>query len=209
MFTGIVETTGEVLTISDTDGGRRVTIESPFDALSEGQSIAVEGVCLTVEEFDEESFSVFLAKETLDRTFFDRLEEGDVVNLERALPADGRFDGHFVQGHVDATAEILDVETVGEDWEFTFSIPEGQDKYIVEKGSIAIDGISLTVASRDEDAITIAIIPETYEITSLSEKDVGDFVHVEVDVMAKYVERMLEADDQQPGWVRQASGEDA
>ncbi|QSG10250.1 riboflavin synthase [Halapricum desulfuricans] len=207
MFTGIVETTGTVTEITDTEGGRRLTIESPFDDLSGGQSIAVEGVCLTVEEYGEDDFSVFLAEETLDRTFFDQLEEGDGVNLERALPADGRFDGHFVQGHVDGTAEILDIEAVGEDWRFTFSIPDEHDKYLVEKGSIAIDGISLTIAARNPDSIEVAIIPETYEVTTLSQKAVGDPVHVEVDVMAKYVERMLEADDQQPGWVAQATEE--
>lgn len=205
MFTGIVEITGAVTEITDTEGGRRLTIESPFDDLSQGQSIAVEGVCLTVEEYDEDWFSVFLAEETLDRTFFGQLEEGDGVNLERALPADGRFDGHFVQGHVDGTAEILDIEEVGDDWRFTFSIPETQGKYLVEKGSIAIDGISLTIAARNEDSIEVAIIPETYDVTTLSQKEVGDPVHVEVDVMAKYVERLLEAEDQQPGWVEQAA----
>jgi len=207
MFTGIVETTGEVTEINDTDGGRRLTIESPFADLEQGQSIAVEGVCLTVEEYGEDWFSVFLAEETLDRTFFGQLAEGDGVNLERALPAEGRFDGHFVQGHVDGTAEILDIEEVGEDWRFTFSIPDEQGKYLVEKGSIAIDGISLTIAARNEDSIEVAIIPETYEVTTLSQKSVGDPVHIEVDVMAKYVERLLEADDQQPGWVETATDE--
>ncbi|QSG16136.1 riboflavin synthase [Halapricum desulfuricans] len=207
MFTGIVETTGEVTEINDTDGGRRLTIESPFADLEQGQSIAVEGVCLTVEEYGEDWFSVFLAEETLDRTFFGQLAEGDGVNLERALPAEGRFDGHFVQGHVDGTAEILDIEGVGEDWRFTFSIPDEQGKYLVEKGSIAIDGISLTIAARNEDSIEVAIIPETYEVTTLSQKSVGDPVHIEVDVMAKYVERLLEADDQQPGWVETATDE--
>jgi len=207
MFTGIVETTSEVTDINDTDGGRRLTIESPFSDLEQGQSIAVEGVCLTVEEYDEDTFSVFLAEETLDRTFFGQLAEGDGVNLERALPAEGRFDGHFVQGHVDGTAEILDIEEVGDDWRFTFSIPDEQGKYLVEKGSIAIDGISLTIAARNEDSIEVAIIPETYEVTTLSQKSVGDPVHIEVDVMAKYVERLLEADDQQPGWVEAATDE--
>jgi riboflavin synthase len=206
MFTGIVETTGTITDVDDQAGGRRLRIEAPFEGLSEGQSIAVDGVCLTVEEFGEGWFSVFLAEETVERTYFDRIEAGDGVNVERALPADGRFDGHFVQGHVDATAEILDVEEVGEDWRFTFSIPEGQGQYLVEKGSIAIDGISLTIAARNEESIEVAIIPETYDVTTLGEKSVGDPVHVEVDVMAKYVERLLEAGDQQPGWVERASG---
>jgi len=207
MFTGIVETTGTVTDIDDQEGGRRLLIEAPFEQLSQGQSVAVEGVCLTVEDYGEGWFSVFLAEETLDRTYFDQIEQGDGVNLERALPADGRFDGHFVQGHVDATAEILAIDEVGDDWRFTFSIPESQGRYLVEKGSIAIDGISLTIAARNAESIEVAIIPETYDVTTLGEKSVGDPVHVEVDVMAKYVERMLEAGDQQPGWVEQASGD--
>ncbi|QCC50790.1 riboflavin synthase [Halapricum salinum] len=207
MFTGIVETTGTVSAIDDQAGGRRLRIDAPFEGLTEGQSIAVEGACLTVEDFGEGWFSVFLAEETLDRTYFGTISEGDGVNLERALPADGRFDGHFVQGHVDATAEILAIEEVGDDWRFTFSVPDGQDRYLVEKGSIAIDGISLTIAARNDDSIEVAIIPETYDVTTLGEKSVGDPVHVEVDVMAKYVERMLQADDQQPGWVERAAEE--
>jgi len=207
MFTGIVETAGTVTKIDDQEGGRRLRIEAPFEQLSQGQSVAVEGVCLTVEDFGEGWFSVFLAEETIDRTYFDRIEAGDGVNLERALPADGRFDGHFVQGHVDATAEILDIERVGDDWRFTFSIPEGHGTYLVEKGSIAIDGISLTIAARNADSIEVAIIPETYDVTTLGEKSVGDPVHVEVDVMAKYVERMLAAEDQRPGWVERAAGD--
>jgi riboflavin synthase len=207
MFTGIVETTGAITDITDTEGGRRLTIEVPFEGLSEGQSIAVDGACLTVEAFGEGWFTVFLAEETIERTYFDRIEAGDAVNLERALPADGRLDGHFVQGHVDATAEILDIKEVGDDWRFTFSIPEGQGKYLVEKGSIAIDGISLTIAARNEGSIEVAIIPETYDLTTLGEKSVGDPVHIEVDVMAKYVERLLDAGDQQPGWVERASDE--
>ncbi|AWB28244.1 riboflavin synthase [Halococcoides cellulosivorans] len=203
MFTGIVETKGEVLGIDDDEGGRRLTIDAPFD-VSEGQSIAVEGVCLTVETFDADSFTVFLAAETLDRTFFGEVSVGDPVNLERAMPADGRFDGHVVQGHVDGTAEITGIESVGEDWTYSIAIPEDLGQYVVEKGSIAVDGISLTVASeagetgleeRGGDTAThevdIAIIPETHAVTSLSAKSVGDPVHLEVDVIAKYVENML------------------
>ncbi|MFB6162443.1 MAG: riboflavin synthase [Halococcoides sp.] len=219
MFTGIVETTGEVLAIEDDEGGRRLTIEAPFD-VSEGQSIAVEGVCLTVEEFDADTFTVFLAEETLDRTFFDVLSVGDPVNLERAMPADGRFDGHVVQGHVDGTGEISAIESVGEDWTYSVSIPTDLSQYVVEKGSIAVDGISLTVAreagetgrqDRGGDAATheidIAIIPETHAVTSLSEKSVGDPVHLEVDVIAKYVENMLagESESDRATWVERVA----
>ncbi|QIO21775.1 riboflavin synthase [Haloarcula sp. JP-L23] len=191
MFTGIVETTGAVQAVVDDEGGRRVRIGAPFEGLDHGQSISVSGTCLTVENVsDGEWFEVFLARETLARTYFDDLSGGDAVNLERAMPADGRFDGHIVQGHVDATAEIVGIEREGDDWTFTFSLPESQRDYLVEKGSITVDGISLTVADRREDAFDVAIIPTTYAETTLSEKSVGDPVHLEVDVVAKYVEQL-------------------
>ena len=194
MFTGIVEETGEIVEITDTDAGRRLRIGMTFADLSGGQSISVDGACLTVEEYEGgEWFSVFLAAETLDRTTLDSVTEGDAVNLERALAADERFDGHVVQGHIDGTTEIVDIERVGEDWAYTFDLPAGLEQYVVEKGSIALDGISLTVATLDDAAGTcsVAIIPTTYHETTLSDKKPGDEVHVEVDVFAKYVERML------------------
>ncbi|GGN98432.1 MULTISPECIES: riboflavin synthase [Haloarcula] len=191
MFTGIVETTGAVQAVVDDEGGRRVRIGAPFEGLDHGQSISVSGTCLTVENVsDGEWFEVFLARETLARTYFDDLSGGDAVNLERAMPADGRFDGHIVQGHVDATAEIVGIEREGDDWTFTFSLPESQRDYLVEKGSITVDGISLTVADRRAESFDVAIIPTTYAETTLSEKSVGDPVHLEVDVVAKYVEQL-------------------
>ncbi|WP_348612717.1 riboflavin synthase [Halobaculum rarum] len=211
MFTGIVETAGEVIGREETPDGLRLRVAADgLDDLHHGQSIAVSGVCLTVEEFgaidassaesaddadagdDRSWFSVFLAAETVAKTYLDDLREGDAVNIERALAADGRFDGHVVQGHVDTTAEIAGIERVGEDWRFTFSIPEGFGRYVVDKGSVALDGISLTVAEKRDDGFDVAIIPTTYELTNLSGKAVGDSVHVEVDVVAKYVEEMLE-----------------
>ena len=191
MFTGIVEETGEILGVESTADGRRLRVGTTFEGLREGQSISVSGACLTVEEYGEGWFSLFLASETVERTYLGELEEGDRVNLERAMAADGRLDGHFVQGHVDATAEVVGIEQVGEDWTFTFSLPAGQAAYVVEKGSIAVDGISLTVAARDADTFDVAIIPETHDLTTLSEKSVGDPVHLEVDVIAKYVESLL------------------
>jgi riboflavin synthase len=194
MFTGIVEETGEIVEITDTDAGRRLRIGMTFADLSGGQSISVDGACLTIEEYEGgEWFSVFLAAETLDRTTLDSVTEGDAVNLERALAADERFDGHVVQGHVDGTTEIVDIERVGEDWAYTFDLPAGLEQYVVEKGSIALDGISLTVATLDDAAGTcsVAIIPTTYHETTLSDREPGDEVHVEVDVFAKYVERMI------------------
>ena len=195
MFTGIVEETGEVLAVDDKAGGRRLRLSTTFEDLTEGQSISVSGACLTVEDYaDGEWFSVFLAAETVEKTSLGDVGVGDAVNLERAMPADGRFDGHIVQGHVDGTAEVLDIENIGEDWRFTFSLPEDHRQYIVPKGSITVDGISLTVADLDTDRFTVAIIPETYRLTTLSEKDIGDPVHLEVDVIAKYVETLVDED---------------
>ena len=193
MFTGIIESTGEVVAVEDADDGRRIRVSAPFSAeLEHGQSVAISGACLTVETFDDEAFELFLSEETLERTYLDTIAVGDSVNLERALPADGRFDGHFVQGHVDGVGELTRVEQLGGDWTFGFSLPESLRRYVVEKGSISIDGISLTVAELGERDFTVAIIPATYELTTLSEKSVGDPVHFEVDVVAKYVESLTE-----------------
>jgi len=195
MFTGIVEETATVASVTPDGDGRRLRIAvdsiGPFE---HGQSISVSGVCLTVEEHGEDYFTVFTAEETLSKTYLGGLEEGDAVNVERALPADGRLDGHVVQGHVDTTTEVVSIEQVEEDWRFTFALPEGHEQYIAGRGSVALDGISLTVAAVDDGAGTfsVAIIPTTYELTTLSAKSVGDPVHVEVDVLAKYVERMLD-----------------
>jgi len=196
MFTGIVEETGELINRDRTEDGLRLRIgaDEVATGLEHGQSISVSGVCLTVERYaDGEWFEVFLATETVDRTYLGDLESGDRVNVERAMPADGRFDGHVVQGHVDAVATITAIEAVDEDWFFEFELPDGYSQYVVEKGSITLDGISLTVADQSADRVTVAIIPTTYELTTLSEKTVGDPVHLEVDVLAKYVERLLEA----------------
>jgi riboflavin synthase len=216
VFTGIVETTGEVVRRTETDDGLRLRVAAAgLDDLRHGQSIAVSGVCLTVEAFGDDAddpveptddgsesadgsdagrrwFEVFLAAETVARTYLDDVREGDAVNVERALPADGRFDGHLVQGHVDTTTEVTGIERVGEDWRFTFAVPDNVGQYVVGKGSVALDGISLTVADRRDDEFDVAIIPATYDLTNLGEKSVGDPIHLEVDVVAKYVESMLE-----------------
>jgi riboflavin synthase len=203
MFTGIIETAGEVVAVEDDTGGRRLRIQaSGLDDLHHGQSISVSGVCLTVEVYedadgaptgDDRWFEVFLAAETVDKTYLGELSVGDSVNIERAMPADGRFDGHVVQGHVDTVTTVSAIEEVGDDWRFTFELPDGYGQYIVDKGSICLDGISLTVAALDREAGTfdVAIIPTTYELTTLQEKSAGDPIHIEVDVIAKYVENML------------------
>ena len=193
MFTGIVEETGEVLATDSQSDGRRLRLGTTFAGLERGQSVCVSGACLTVESHGEGWFEVFLASETVERTYLGTLDVGDVVNLERALPTDGRLDGHVVQGHVDGTGEVADVTVDGEDLEIAVATPPALDRYLVEKGSIAVDGVSLTVADRDADAFSVALIPETAAVTNLGEKAVGDPVHLEVDVLAKYVERLLPA----------------
>ncbi|MFB6160475.1 MAG: riboflavin synthase [Haloferacaceae archaeon] len=194
MFTGIVEGTGEVRAVTATDDGRRLRIATPpvVDDLREGQSMSVSGVCLTVEAYGEDWFEAFTASETLERTYLGDLTAGDRVNLERALPADGRFDGHLVQGHVDGVTTVEAVERVGEDWWFEFALPAGLAKYVVEKGSVALDGVSLTVAERGEGTFGVAVVPTTHDLTTLSAREPGDPVHVEVDVVAKYVESLVE-----------------
>ena len=203
MFTGIVEDTGSVRERTETEDGLRLRIAvDGFDDLRHGQSISVSGVCLTVEEYgradegasgdETDWFEVFLASETVAKTYLGDVREGDAVNVERAMPADGRFDGHVVQGHVDTVAEVTGIERVGEDWRFTFAIPEGHADYLVDKGSVTLDGISLTVAEKRDGEFDVAIIPTTYDLTTLSEKSVGAPVHLEVDVIAKYVENMLD-----------------
>ena len=193
MFTGIVGTIGRVEAVDRRPDGLRVRIDAPAIApeLAHGESVSVDGACLTVEQFDDAGFSVFLASETVDRTVLGDRSPGDQVNLERAMPADGRFDGHLVQGHIDTTTTIIDIEEIGEDWNMTFSMPEGYERHIVEKGSIALDGVSLTIAEREPDRFTIAIIPTTLAETTLSDREIGDEVHVEIDVLAKYVAAML------------------
>ncbi|WP_144924867.1 riboflavin synthase [Halorubrum salsamenti] len=198
MFTGIVEDTGTVRGRIETEDGLRLRVAvDGFDDLHHGQSISVSGACLTVEEYDIDAeeggwFEVFLASETVEKTYLGEVAEGDAVNVERAMPADGRFDGHVVQGHVDTVAEVTAIERVGEDWRFTVSIPGAYGDYLVDKGSVTLDGISLTVAEKRGGEFDVAIIPTTYELTTLSEKSVGDPVHLEVDVIAKYVENMVD-----------------
>lgn len=192
MFTGIIEGTATITQRVKTDDGLRLRIEGPtIEDLVEGDSVAVSGVCLTVENCGSGWFETFLAEETREVTYLGALETGDMVNIERAMPASARFDGHIVQGHVDGTTTITQIDQIDDDWRYTFYTPE-ETQYLVPKGSIAIDGISLTIADLSPKTFEIAIIPETYELTTLSEKSVGDPVHLEYDVLGKYVERMLQ-----------------
>ena len=195
MFTGIVEELGTVTEIRHGEDSAVLRIRGPLvvsDALH-GASIAVNGVCLTVTEHDESHFSVDVMAETLRRSSLGTLRAGDPVNLERALPADGRFGGHVVQGHVDGTGRVLG-RTPGDRWEIVeISLPEDLQRYVVEKGSITVDGVSLTVASVGAESFTVSLIPTTMELTTLGHKRVGDLVNLEVDVLAKYVEKLIGA----------------
>jgi riboflavin synthase len=188
MFTGLIEETGTVKKVEEAGEGKRIAVEAKEVArdVSSGDSISVSGACLTVEEFDGDTLSFFLAEETLDRTWFAELEKGDSLNLERSLKPEDRMGGHYVQGHVDTNSEILEIEELEEGWNFTFSVPGEVDEYIVEKGFITVEGISLTVTEVTGKSFSVTVIPETWEATNLSEKVVGDSVNVEADVMAKY-----------------------
>ena len=198
MFTGIVEELGRVVALEPGEASARLTVAGPLvtsDAVH-GASIAVNGVCLTVVAHGEGEFTVDVMAETLDRSSLGGLAVGDHVNLERAMSAASRFGWHFVLGHVDGTAEILS-RTPGDRWEVVqFSLPDALSRYVVEKGSITVDGVSLTVSALTESTdgaatFSVSLIPTTLALTTLGHKGVGDTVNLEVDVLAKYVERLI------------------
>lgn len=194
MFTGLVEEVGTIRAVEPVGEGARVTIEAStvLDDVEMGASIAVNGCCLTVIEWGDDWWSADAVPETMDRTNLGGLEPGDPVNLERPLAANGRYGGHVVQGHVDGTGEVLSIEELDDSsWRFTFSLPPELADYAVEKGSIAIDGISLTVAAVTPTTFSIAIIPHTFAVTAMGRREVGDTVNLEADVLAKYVERLV------------------
>jgi riboflavin synthase len=194
MFTGIVEELGSVAAITPLTDAVRLTVRGATvtaDA-GHGDSIAVNGVCLTVVEVDDGTFTADVMRETLDRSSLRALAVGDPVNLERAATLSTRMGGHLVQGHVDGVGTIV-ARQPGEHWETVrFALPDGLARYVVEKGSITVDGISLTVAAIAGDAFEVGLIPTTLKLTTLGTKRVGDPVNLEVDVIAKYVEKLLE-----------------
>jgi riboflavin synthase len=196
MFTGIVEETGTVRVVKAAGDILRVEIAAAEIAhgLRPGGSVAVNGCCLTAVEVSQDGFVCELTRETLARTAFDeRLRTGAVVNLERPVRADGRFDGHIVQGHVDGVGRILELRRQGDSADLLVEPPSGLSRYLVEKGSVAVDGISLTVAALAPDGrFNVAIIPYTLARTSLAQARPGDRVNLEVDILAKYVERLLQ-----------------
>jgi riboflavin synthase len=195
MFTGIVEELGVVEAIVDQDDAVRLTVRGPHVMVDAGlgDSIAVNGCCLTVAERDQETFTADVMRETLEKTSLGALDVGDRVNLERAVTPQTRLGGHIVQGHVDGTGRIV-ARTPSEHWEVVeVSLPAAIARYLVPKGSITVDGISLTVVEVGEETFTISLIPETLSRTTLGFKQPGDPVNLEVDVIAKYVERLLDA----------------
>lgn len=193
MFTGIVEELGHVVSLAHGPDSAVVRIRGPLvtaDA-APGASIAVNGICLTVVELDADSFCVDVMAETLRRTCLGELTPGSPVNLERALAVGDRLGGHIVQGHVDGTGTIL-ARQLGDRWEVvTISLPGELARYVVEKGSITVDGVSLTIAGLDDVSFQVSLIPTTLALTTLGTKQVGEPVNLEVDVLAKYVERLL------------------
>jgi riboflavin synthase len=193
MFTGIVEAVGTVVQIEELDGGRRCVINSRIVAagLEVGDSVAVQGACLTAAAISPGSFTVEMVSETLSRTTLGGLVVGSAVNLERAMPAAGRFDGHIVQGHVDGVGSIVAVEDAGTGTRVTVQCPEELMRYVVEKGSITVDGVSLTVADLHSDGFVIALIPHTLSVTTLGSLEPPAPVNLEVDILSKYVERLL------------------
>lgn len=196
MFTGLVEATAEVRALSRQEGGARLVVARPPEVadVSRGESVCVSGVCLTaVPAGDGELLSFDVSEETLARSTLGSLRPGDAVNLERALAAGGRLGGHVVQGHVDGTAAVTRLERDGRFWTLGARLEEAWSRYVVEKGSIALDGISLTIASLRGDELLVAVIPETYRATTLARRCPGDLLNVEADVLAKYVERLLGA----------------
>jgi riboflavin synthase len=198
MFTGIVEEVGRVTRIEQRGENRRITIaaENAPKELKAGHSVAVSGVCLTALDIKPGSFCADLAPETWVRTSFSRMHEGARVNLELPMKADGRFGGHIVQGHVDGVGKFIALERIAdsENWWLRIELPRDVEKYTVYKGSISIEGISLTVAKLEDESCTIAIIPHTVEMTNLNSLKPGDPVNLEADLIAKYVEKMMSSE---------------
>lgn len=193
MFTGIIEELGRVRKVEKRGEDARIVIEARMviEDARDGDSIAVNGVCLTALDVQPDSFAADVSKETLFRSTLGNLKEGSPVNLERAVTPATRLGGHIVQGHVDARGKFLGAEDHGESWTFRFAYPKEIGRYLVFKGSVAVEGISLTIANLTDDYFEIAVIPKTWEVTNFAQLKPGDEVNLEADVIAKYVERIL------------------
>ena len=193
MFTGLVEEMGRIKSIQNKGDGSLLNLNAHhiLSDLHIGDSVSIDGICLTVIFVTDDGFSVEAVSETLSRTNLGNKKVGDWVNLERALPANGRLGGHIVQGHIDGRAVIHDIEKRQSGYWLTITVDESLAIYIVEKGSIALNGISLTIAAVDKNRLSLAVIPYTWEHTTLGENKVGDVMNVEIDILAKYVSKML------------------
>ena len=197
MFTGIVEELGKIQRVNIQSLSAKITVEcgTVLEGTKLGDSIAVNGVCLTVTELASNSFTADVSYETLRITSLVNLKSGNLVNLERAMKADGRFGGHMVYGHIDGLGKIVSIQKNGEFFDINISLEEKDAKYVVKKGSITVDGISLTVAEINGNKIRLAIIPHTFENTNLKSIKIGDFVNIETDITAKYIEKFLSTSD--------------
>ncbi len=194
MFTGIIEGLGTVKLLSRAAGGMRMGVKAdfPMEKTSVGDSVAVSGTCLTVVDFQKNIFEVDIAPETLSKTTLDQTKVGDRVNLERALSLGDRLGGHLVSGHIDSVGVVEAKRPVANATIFVFGVPEALYRYIIQKGSIAVDGISLTVNACNRTSFEVSIIPHTAEITTMGFKKVGDPVNIETDMIGKYVERLTQ-----------------
>ncbi|MCS7019782.1 MAG: riboflavin synthase [Cytophagales bacterium] len=193
MFTGIIEAVGKVIGVRHDQGNIHFQIASPIsDGLKIDQSVAHNGVCLTVVALAEHSHTVTAVHETLAKTNLGRLQTGMLINLERCMPANGRFDGHFVQGHVDQTGICTHIAEENGSWRYTFAYDTSTGNFTVEKGSIAVNGVSLTVVNSKQGEFSVAIIPYTYAHTTFHTLRVGDLVNLEFDILGKYIKRIME-----------------
>ena len=198
MFTGIIEEVGRVASVTNKNDNRRLVVSASHlvKELKKGDSIAVSGVCLTAVEITSDSFAADLAEETWNRTSFSRMKPGALVNLELPMRADGRFGGHIVQGHVDGTGKFIALDEIpgADSYWLRIEIPPQLARYVISQGSLSIEGISLTVAKLEGTQVTIAVIPHTTEMTNLKSLKPGDPVNLEVDMIAKYVEKIMRGD---------------
>ena len=193
MFTGLIEGLGKLVKAEPRGNDMRLTIEASFevDGFQIGESVSVDGVCLTVVSWEAKTFSVDVSQETLSRTILSQRQRGDEVNLERALRLGDRLGGHLVNGHVDGRARVTGRKRRGDSWVFQFDVPAELSRYIIEKGSVAVNGVSLTVNACDEGSFEVNIVPHTAQMTTVERLRVGDEVNIEVDIIGKYVEKFV------------------
>jgi riboflavin synthase len=211
MFTGIIEDIGTIEKVSPISGGISLTIRSKkiIEDIAVNDSVCIDGVCLTVTKFDENSFLVDAVGATLEKTTFNKVKADTLVNLERSVKLSDRLGGHLVQGHVNGIGIITEIKKLGENYLVKIVIPEELERYLIKEGSIAINGISLTIAELNKSEITISVIPHTWQNTNLKDKKVNEKVNVEIDILAKYVEKLLAKNNNNPdkniteGWLKE------